>query len=51
MLDRANGITCVLCHQRADEELLLNSAEFLTIPVLFESFQTVNGSVKLIYHK
>jgi hypothetical protein len=51
VLDRANGKAYCALSPRADEELFIEFCEDFDLnPILFESFQTVNGERKLIYH-
>ncbi len=51
LLDRANGKAYCALSPRADEELFIEFCEDFDLnPILFESFQTVNGERKLIYH-
>ena len=51
LLDRANGKAYCALSPRADEELFIEFCEDFDLnPIIFESFQTVNGERKLIYH-
>jgi hypothetical protein len=51
VLDRENGKAYCALSPRADEELFIEFCEdFDMNPIIFESFQTVNGERKLIYH-
>jgi hypothetical protein len=51
VLDRANGKAYCALSPRADEELFIEFCEDFDLnPIIFESFQTVNGERKLIYH-
>lgn len=51
LLDRQNGKAYCALSPRADEELMIEFCEdFEYTPVIFEAFQTVGGTRKLIYH-
>lgn len=51
IIDRENGKVYCALSPRADEELVIQFCEdHELLPVIFESYQTVNGSRKLIYH-
>lgn len=51
LLDRANAKAYCALSPRADEELFIEFCEdFDMAPVIFESFQTVDGQRELIYH-
>ncbi len=51
LLDRSNGKAYCALSPRADEQLVIEFCEdFEMDPVIFESFQTVGGSRKHIYH-
>lgn len=51
LLDRQNGKAYCALSPRADEELMIEFCEdFEYTPVIFEAFQTVDGTRKLIYH-
>lgn len=51
ILDRANKKVYCALSPRAEEELVIQFCEdHEMLPVIFESYQTVNGERKLIYH-
>lgn len=51
LLDRANGKAYCALSPRADEELFIEFCEDQDLaPIIFHSYQTVNGKRELIYH-